>query len=198
MDFRKMDNTIKMALGEDIIEGGDPIIAIKDGSYEGEDIAEIVLENLDEFSVQDLVTILDNYDWYSHNGVYKLFPSGFYWMNRRDESPVSVYPAKLAEAVAKCKNKEVITDIYNIFYRCRGDLNTWGEAEKVWENEMFSDTANFDTFLDACDMGDSEYYNQVMGDLYDNIPEFAHKLEEELLQYNKEKVQSFIDERDWL
>ena len=192
MNLKQLNRILKKTLREDSSQAN-LIEDIKNGTSQEKNIGDIVLENLDEVSVDDLVNILENYKWYSNNGVHKLFPSGFYWMKRRDESPVSAYPAKLAEAVAKSAESETISDIYNIFYRCHGDLQTWGEAEKVWEEQMMNPNAMID-FLSMCD--DEAYYNDIMSTLYDEIPEFAKRLEKKLLQYNKEKVQSFIDKRD--
>lgn len=87
----------------------DAIEQIKQGIYEGEDISSIILDNLDELSVEELTKILENYTYYS-NGAYNLFPS---------ICQGEVYPIKLAEALAKSSEAESTTGLYNIFYANR-------------------------------------------------------------------------------
>ena len=181
MDIKKLNEEFNIIV-ETQIEYVDPIIAIKEGSYDGDDIGDIVLDNLDEFSVDELVNILNNYNWYCHSGVDKLFPSGFLYNDIQGE-----YPVKLAEAVAKCNDKEVITEIYNIFYRCHGDLTTWGNASKVWQKAMLEDTENLDMLIGACD--DNEYYKEIMSELIDNMTDFAYELEEKLRERNPEFIE---------
>lgn len=138
----------------------DDIAKIKAGNYTGKDLPNIVLENIDKFTVNDLVEILDNYNYYNKCNGYRLYPSGFHYWD--EEAPVAVYPAKLAEALLKCSASEKVCDLYNIFYRCHGDLYTWGKAAEVWREELEKNpiSREFDYVDDSDDM--YGYFNNVL------------------------------------
>lgn len=169
-DIKSINEAFKKVLKETQIEE-DAIEMIKAGTYEGEDIDKIVLENIDEFSVEDLTKIIENYDWYSHNGVAKLFPSGFHYAEFRGEKPIEKYPAKLAEAIANSKESENITDLFNIFYRQHNDLNTWGDAAQIWMKKVLEEP-NSELF-DNLGLGDDDI--DYVADMLDTIGEYYPK-----------------------
>ena len=59
------------------IEHVDEVIAVKEGTYEGDNVGEIVLNNLDEFTEEELVRVLENAAYYKHQGGHRLFPSSW-------------------------------------------------------------------------------------------------------------------------
>ena len=155
------------------IEHVDEVIAVKEGTYEGDNVGEIVLNNLDEFTEEELVRVLENANYYKHQGGHILFPSS--WQG-------GVYPAKLASALAKSKENESITDIYNIFYRSHGDLKTWGEAAEMWQRDVLQ---NFDKTLEVFSwvMDDTEYdyyIGSVISEIEKGYPLFAKAVKTKL------------------
>ena len=157
MKANKILEDLNAIINETQIEYVDEIQAIKEGTYEGEQLAQIVLDNLDEFSEQELIEILNNRHYYSQCGGSGLFPS------RYDESN-GAYPVKLASALSKSKENEDLSDIFNIFYRHNADLDTWNDAALVWQQSILSD---FNKFLWNNPYVDDEYENYVVDMLND-------------------------------
>lgn len=140
------------------IEYVDEVIAVKEGTYEGDKVGEIVLNNLDDFTEDELVRVLENYKYYINQGGHILFPSS--WQG-------GVYPAKLASALVKSKENESITDVYNIFYREHGDLETWGEAAEIWQRDVLQ---NFDKTVEFLSwVNDDSEYDYYIGSLISEI-----------------------------
>ena len=104
MSTRQLIEKLNRIIAEDYEEA---ITLIKKGKYKGEDLADIVLQNIDSFSVKELTKVLNSRKYYEYCKADYLFPSEYWW-----EQP---YPTKLAEALAKSKYAEAIPDIYNIF-----------------------------------------------------------------------------------
>ena len=99
MKPNKILEDLNKIINETQIEYVDEIQAIKEGNYEGEELAKIVLDNLDEFSEQELIEILNNRHYYSQCGGSGLFPSKYDELN-------GAYPVKLASALSKSKENE--------------------------------------------------------------------------------------------
>jgi hypothetical protein len=157
------------------IEYVDEVAAIKEGTYEGDIVGEIVLNNLDEFTEDELVRVLENYKYYMNQGGHILFPSSY-------EKARGAYPAKLASALIKSKENESITDIYNIFYREHGDLETWGEAAEMWQRDVLQ---NFDKTIEVFSwvMDDAEYdyyIGSVISEIEKGYPLFAKAVKTKL------------------
>lgn len=164
----KLNEEVNKFLNETQIEYVDDVIAVKEGSYEGEELDKIVLQNLDEFSEMELIEVLQNYQYYNHNGGNGLFPSGY-------NSENGPYPAKLASALSKSTESEDITDIYNIFYRENGDLETWGEAAEVWQNNLLNSEKSLAVVQDVANE-DDEYIKEVIYTIGETYPKFAKEL----------------------
>ena len=131
---------------------------IFESTYEGDKVGEIVLNNLDDFTEDELVRVLENYKYYINQGGHILFPSS--WQG-------GVYPAKLASALVKSKENESITDVYNIFYREHGDLETWGEAAEIWQRDVLQ---NFDKTVEFLSwVNDDSEYDYYIGSLISEI-----------------------------
>lgn len=177
MDLKQITETFEKFV-ETQIEYVDEVVAIKEGTYEGGHVDKLVLANLDDFSEDELIRVLENYDYYNHQDGGKLFPSG--WIVE-----YGPYPAKLASALAKSKENESITDVYNIFYRNHGDLETWGEAGEVWKKDCLE---NFDkvekTFEWAALSGEeaADYINDIANGIAVGYPDFAEAIKNKLLK----------------
>ena len=166
-NLNKLTETFNKFL-ETQIEYVDEVAAIKEGTYEGDIVGEIVLNSLDEFTEDELVRVLENYQYYTNQGGHILFPSSY-------EPARGAYPAKLASALAKSKENESITDIYNIFYRSHGDLETWGEAAEIWKKDVLQ---NFDKALDLFswvreDGEAQDYIDSITSEIAAGYPLFA-------------------------
>ena len=175
MLIRKLNEELCKVLSETQIEHVDEVEAIKQGTYEGDRVGEIVLNNIDEFNVDELIAVLENFDYYRHQGGHILFPSSY-------DAAKGPYPAKLAEALAKSKENETITDIYNIFYRSHGDLQTWGEAAEMWQRDVLQ---NFDKTLDVfswvSDDSEYDYYiDSLISEIEKGYPLFAKAVKTKL------------------
>ena len=92
MDIKKLNEELDKLLE-------DPISAIKNGGYTGDDIDSIVLANLNKFSVEDIVKIMQNKKYF-YQGAGDLFPFSSGWKEGKKH-----YPDKLAAAF------EIYTDL---------------------------------------------------------------------------------------
>ena len=148
---------------------------ILNGLYKGDSLDEIVLSNLDSFSVEELAKILDNYNYYRNCGSENLFPSNWNY-----KFSGKSYPRKLAEAI--CRSQDVnelngLSDLFNIFYRQRGDLDVWGEAANVWADNVLRNISDVKQELDK--LGDDGDYTQaIIEELEDRYPEICQQLQE--------------------
>lgn len=129
MDIKKLNEKLTTIVNETQIEHVDLLTKVLNHSYDldGPTLAEIIVPNIDDVTVEQLVDILNDYHEYIGYD-QSLLPSGY-------DSSLGPYPAKLAEAVAKYNDREVITDIYNVYYDSK-DEETFREAMKVWENAI--------------------------------------------------------------
>ena len=168
MDVKRINEEIENLLNETQIEYVDEVAAIKEGVYEGDKIAEVVLSNIDEFNENELIEILENYHYYMICGGHALFPSGW-------RSEFGPYPAKLAYALSKSRENEDITDIFNIFYRSHGDLETWNDAALVWQEQILD---NFDKFKNSVSNVEEEGYDNYLEDMLVDIEEAYPKFVE--------------------
>ena len=177
---------------ERIVVKPNAIEEIKNGTYSGKDIDKIVLTNIDEFSVEDLIKILDNTKWWKQGYTGKLFPS-YYHNNtyRSTEFPGGVYPAKLAEALAKFKDAECLGDLFNIFYNHQEYRVAWREAKNIW-SQYATSPKEIQQTMDAGE----EWFNELTELLYKNLPKVAAKIERECLKVDPEKVSQWIENRD--
>ena len=173
MKIAKLLNELNEVLNETQIEYVDDVVAVKEGTYEGEAVAEIVLNNLDQFTEDELVSILNNYEYYTHCGANRLFPS----MYNAENGP---YPVKLAQALSKSKENEDLTDIFNIFYAHHSDLETWNDAAQVWQQSILN---NFDEFIANNPYVDTDYEDYVtdmLNDIEKAYPEFVEQVKQKL------------------
>jgi hypothetical protein len=177
-NLNKLTETFNKFL-ETQIEYADEVAAIKEGTYEGDMVGEIVLNNLDEFTEDELVRVLENYDYYNNQGGHILFPSNY-------EVARGPYPVKLAEALAKSKEAETLTDLFNIFYRHRADLKTWGEAAEVWQVDILENQKATQKLLDEAGISDEEdehYVYDMIDTIGEAFPLFAKAFEKIFLKY---------------
>lgn len=148
------------------------------GRYTGKDLDEIVLSNLDKITVKQLTKILDNYKYYTNCGGNNLFPSN--WEYKYSGKP---YPKKLALAICRSNNEgnelEGLSDLFNIFYRYRGNLDIWGEAADVWEDNVLRNISDVKQELNKLD-SDGDFTELVIQELEDNYPEICRQLQEEI------------------
>lgn len=193
MDFKKLNDTIKVALGEDVdyiepdnnLEHINIVQDIKNGTYEGEELDRVVLENFDEFSVEDLAKILDNYKYYTQCGGNGLLPSGWIWSHENE-----TYPKKLAEAICISEQAECagLSDLFNIFYRQHGNMDIWGEAADVWADNVLQNMDAVQRDLKQIDE-DGSYTQDVIDELEDKYPALVDQLKEIApeVDYSQEK-----------
>ena len=177
MNIKKINEELDKLL-ETQVEGGNPIIAIKDGSYEGDNIGEVVLNNLEEFTEDDIVNIMNNYQYYNNQGGHILFPSAWNYYHAGE-----VYPVKLAKALLKSQENELegLSDLYNIFYRAHGDLDKFGEAAEVWEDNVKANIKGAVQELRSID-DDGSFAEDIFNELEYNYPELVASLRKEFFQ----------------
>lgn len=171
MDIKKLNEELCKFI-EDESESTDVeeiITKIKNCEYDGEEnIADIILNNIDRFNYHELTQIIDK--GRQMTGYKELFPSAWNY-NRKDE----VYPIKLAKALSKSIEKENIRDIYNVFYKQRNH-NSFKEAIEVWMDSILDNIGAYEReyLYDAMD------YPTDVKQIYDTIekeyPDFINSL----------------------
>ena len=157
---------------EQLEEPENAIQDILQGTYNGKELDQIVLENLDKFSIDQLVEILENYDYYNNCRGWALYPSG--WHRSGNEEP---YPEKLAQALCQSRENECegLSDLFNIYYRDHGDMYTWGEAADIWvENAMNNIDSAISDLYDIDD--DGEFVKDLIDFLNDSYPRLVNEL----------------------
>lgn len=136
MDFKQLREELKQFI-ETQVEGDDELQEVLTGTWTGEKgntLADVVIPRIDELTIEQLTDIFNNS--YELDGkVHSLFPSGF------DVDKFGTYPAKLASALARSKESENLTDIYNVYYANR-DEDAFKDAMVVWEDYIMSGQDN--------------------------------------------------------
>lgn len=148
------------------------IIALKDGDFSVIDnddklsdmsLANIVVPNIDEFSVDELTQIMNNRRSYD----YSLFPSGW------DSDTYGPYPKKLAQALVDTNAEESVFDLYNIFY---GGRSISEDAIKVFKQAVLATKSqrNLRSLVNLT--VDSDDLFNVLNELFKHWPVFTSKL----------------------
>lgn len=129
MNIEKLNEELKKLLNEVQTDNNDLLDQVLQHTYDlsGPTLAEIIIPNIDKVTVDELIDILNDFHGYI-NQDQSLLPSAY------DEN-LGPYPVKLAEAVARFDDRELITDIYNVYYRSKG-IQTFKEAMQVWKNAI--------------------------------------------------------------
>lgn len=183
MNIKKLNEELRK-LNETQIEGDDELTNILNGTWDrSQPIAEVVIPNIDKFSEEDLIQILDKGAHIDKS--LSLFPSNF------DIDKFGYYPAKLAAALAKSFDSECLTDIYNVYYKRsrRGDANKWKDAIKAWKRHIFLN--GFDTNTkEAIAEDDGTWISQ----LHEVLKQYEPAVDEYLMASIPEGVLSNIEE----
>lgn len=141
------------------------IKALKDGDFDSseldeiDNLAEYVVPELDKFSKQELVRILEKGD--KHNS---LFPSGW---NAEKFGP---YPKALAEALVESRDRESITDLYNIFY---ADRQISKDAIEVLKKDALKFDNN--TLIVLSNILDADSINPILDAFSEAWPNFFNQ-----------------------
>jgi hypothetical protein len=188
MNIKKLNEELDKVLNETIIEGNDELQEVLDGTWtgaSGHTLADIILPRIDELSVSQLVSILNNTKMRGNDN--SLFPSNWYY--KKIGNSLGTYPAILAKAISMSTWAENIFDLYNIFYRENGDLDTWGGAAETWKRACLDNPSDVShdlemAFESASDLDimdpNNEYTNELFTTIGKVFPVFIEKLKEEL------------------
>lgn len=141
---------------------------IKESKYQGPvGVDEIICNNLDKFSHQELVRIINT--GYNMPGFNKLFPSGWHYSRKTDK-----YPVELAKAISVSSQEENITDIRNIFYR-RQNKELFEDAAKVWKEAILKDVTGYEnSYVRSLD--DPQEMKIIYDEIAQEYPEFIKEL----------------------
>ena len=153
------NNIIRLTL-DDILSGKE-----LSEKVQREELATIVMDNINDLSHDQLVKILNKYS------DSRLFPS------RWDSEAFGAYPIELAKALSDSNESEDISDIYNVFYKDR-DLSDWKEAIAVWQHSILN---NFDAHYKQMQeysmlSEDSDNYVMMLETISDAYPLFIKSL----------------------
>lgn len=179
MDIKKLNEHLSKFM-ETQIEGGDELQQVLDGTWteeEGNNLADVVIPNINELSEEQLIQILNNA--YKLDSSNSLFPSGY------DADKFGPYPVKLAQALCKFNDNENLTDIYNVYYANR-NVGDFADAMKVWKDYIMSgQDKDLDFMLAPIGNVEDDATQDVLmfSELYDDHKDLVRFL----LNYLKEK-----------
>ena len=162
----KQDQPSLIDLAINALKDGDFSVIDNDDKLSSMSLADIVVPNIDEFSVDELTQIMNQIDnGRSHD--YSLFPSGW------DDDTYGPYPKKLAQALVDTNAEESVFDLYNIFY---GRRLISDDAIKVFKQAVLT-TKSQRNLRSLVNLSvDSDDLFNVLDELFKHWPVFTSKL----------------------